>query len=182
MLNAKRIEKLAGCLRSKGLDAIFAGPSTDLEYLADLRLFDDERPKGLMISSEGKYFALTPMLYGEEMAHALGGPSVCKIWADHEGFGNAFAAGCRELGVAGGRIAVNDGVRAVDLIDMKSALDAEYVNGAAVLSPLRSVKDETELSNMRRAGAIADEVMEGISKFIAVGVCEKDVQERLIKL
>jgi Xaa-Pro aminopeptidase len=35
---------------------------------------------------------------------------------------------------------------------------------------------------MRRAGAIADEVMEGISKFIAVGVCEKDVQERLIKL
>ena len=181
MVHRNRIEKLAQILASSGVDAIFAGPSTDLEYLADLRLFDDERTKGLMISKAGKAFALTPMLYGEEMKRALGGEAAVKIWADHEGFEGAFAEGARAIGVTGGRIAINDGVRAVDLIDMKNVIDAEYVNGARTLSPLRSVKDEAELENLRRAGAIADAVMEDLSKFVKRGQTERDVQEALLK-
>jgi Xaa-Pro aminopeptidase len=181
MLHENRIEKLAALLREKGLNAIFAGPSTDLEYLADLKLFDDERVKGLLISSEGRVFALTPMLYGEEMRNALGDRAIYKIWADHEGFKTAFAEGAAEIGITGGCIAINDGVRAVDLIEMGHALRAEYVNGAAALSPLRRIKDETELSRMRRASSIADAVMEDVSKFIRAGQSERDIQEFLIK-
>ncbi|MDR1510353.1 MAG: aminopeptidase P family protein [Synergistaceae bacterium] len=182
MFHTKRVENLAAILRKKRLDAIFAGPSTDLEYLADLKLFDDERPKGLVISSDGRIFALAPMLYGEEMRNALGGDAVYKIWADHEGFIEAFVAGCREIGVTGGKIAVNYGVRAVDLIDITAALGAEYINGASMLSPLRRIKDETELENLRRAGAIADAVMEDISKFIRKGLSEKEIREELLRL
>jgi len=182
MLYNERIKKLAVILDSNGLDALFAGPSTDIEYLAELRLFDDERVKGLLISKEGKVFALTPMLYGEEMRKALGDETVYKIWADHEGFHRAFAEGAGEIGVTGGKIAINDGVRAVDLIEMKSVLDAEYVNGSGTLSPLRRIKDEKELEYMRRAGAIADAVMEDISKFIRIGISEREVQEQLVKL
>jgi Xaa-Pro aminopeptidase len=182
MLHTQRIAKLTRILSSKGLDAIFAGPSTDLEYLAGLKLFDDERVKGLMISKTGKVFALTPMLYGEEMQNTLGGEAVYKIWADHDGFHRAFAEGAKEIGVTGGRIAINDGVRAVDLIEMKSALDAEYVNGAATLSPLRRVKDETELEHLRRAGAIADAVMEDLPKIIKEGISERAVRENIVRL
>jgi len=182
MLHLKRIEKLTQLLDSNDLDAIFAGPSTDLEYLADLRLFEDERTKGLMISKAGKVFALTPMLYGEEMRRVVGNEAVNKIWADHEGFQRAFVEGAREIGVSGGRIAINDGVRAVDLIEMKTVLDAEYMNGAHTLAPLRRVKDEAELANLRRAGAIADAVMEDISKFVASGRTEREIQETLVKL
>jgi Xaa-Pro aminopeptidase len=182
MLYEKRIEKLAHLLGSEGLDAIFAGPSTDLEYLAGLRLFDDERVKGVMISKSGGVFALTPMLYGEEMRNALGDGVMYGVWADHEGFQRAFTEGAGRIGVTGGRIAVNDGVRAVDLIDMKSALDAEYVNGARTLSPLRRIKDDSELDCLRRAGAIADAVMEDISKFIRSGMVEREVRERLVSL
>jgi Xaa-Pro aminopeptidase len=182
MLYAKRVEKLAVLLRQKGLDAIFAGPSADLEYLADLKLFDDERPKGLVISSEGGIFALTPMLYGEEMRNALGESVIYKIWADHEGFTGAFIDGCREIGVTGGKIAVNDGVRAVDLIDVMNALGAEYINGASALSPLRRIKDEAELKCLRRAGAIADEVMGELSKFIRKGISEKEIRDKILKL
>jgi Xaa-Pro aminopeptidase len=121
------------------------------------------------------------MLYGEEMRNALGSDAVYKIWADHEGFIGAFVEGCREIGVTGGKIAINDGVRAVDLIEMMSALRAEYINGASTLSPLRKIKDETELEYLRRAGAIADAVMEDISKFIRKGLSEKDVREELVK-
>ncbi|MDR3280223.1 MAG: aminopeptidase P family protein [Synergistaceae bacterium] len=182
MFHTERIKKLAGVLRDLELEAIFAGPSTDLEYLADLKLFDDERPKGLMISSEGGCFALVPMLYGEEMKNALGESASYKIWADHEGFHKAFAEGCGALGVGRGAIAINDGVRAVDLIEMKSAVDAKYVNGAYTLSPLRRVKDDAELGHMRRAGAIADEVMGGIAKFLKPGMKEREVRDRLVEL
>ncbi|MDR0652605.1 MAG: aminopeptidase P family protein [Synergistaceae bacterium] len=183
MLHESRIEKLAALLREKDLNAIFAGPSTDLEYLADLKLFDDERVKGLLISSEGRVFALTPMLYGEEMRNALGDRAIYKIWADHEGFKTALVEGAAEIGVevTGSSIAINDGVRAVDLIEMAHVLHAKYVNGANLLSPLRRVKDETELEYMRRASSIADTVMEDVSKFIRAGQSEHEVQEFLVK-
>jgi Xaa-Pro aminopeptidase len=157
------------------------GPSADVEYLAELSLFSDERVKGLMVSSDGRCFAMAPLLYEEEMRAALGDGVTLKVWADHEGFRGAFRSGCEELGLIGKRIAVNDGVRAVDLIDMGVA-DAEFVNGADVLSPLRRIKDETELGHLRRAGTIADEVMESLSKFMRAGLTEGEVQKKIISL
>jgi Xaa-Pro aminopeptidase len=72
-------------------------------------------------------------------------------------------------------------VRAVDLIDMKSAVGASYVNGSETLSPIRRIKDEAELENMRRAGEIADSVMEGVSKFLSRGMKEKSIQEYIVR-
>ncbi|MDR1915253.1 MAG: Xaa-Pro peptidase family protein [Synergistaceae bacterium] len=182
MLHVERIERLAEILSETGLDALYLGPSTDVEYLAELRLFHDERVKGLMVSSDGRCFAMTPLLYKEEMGAALGDRVTLKVWADSDGFRGSFRSGCEELGLIGKKIAVNDGVRAVDLIDMKNTVDAEFVNGTDTLSPLRKVKDETELGYLRRAGAIADEVMEYLAKFIRAGMSEREVQEKIVSL
>lgn len=182
VLHIERVNKLTKELTKAGLDAIFLGPSTDAEYMAELLLFSDERVKGLMIAASGKCFAMTPLLYEEELRRALGDAVIYQVWADHEGFASGFKSGCDALGLAHKRIAVNDGVRAVDLIDMKAAVDAEYVNGANTLAPLRSRKDENELGNMRKASAIADTVMEKLSQSIRKGMTEKDVQDKLLSL
>lgn len=182
MLHVERVEKLTKELSSQGLDALYLGPSTDAEYMAELVLFSDERVKGLMIASSGECFAMTPLLYEEEMRAVLGSSARFQIWADHEGFTNTFKAGCEALGLVGKKIAINDGVRAVDLIDMKSAVNAEYVNGAETLSPLRKRKDDDELARMRKASAIADAVMEGISKFIRRGMTEREIADKLLEL
>lgn len=181
MLDAQRVEKLARELSSNGIDAIYIGPSTDLEYMAQLQLFDDQRTKGLVLTKEGKAFALVPLLYEQEMRHALGANVAYKIWSDHEGFKDAFKSGCEELGLSGKKVAINDGVRATDLIDMKSVVDAEYINGARTLSPLRVAKDERELAYMRRASEIADSVMDDVSKFMKPGMIEREVKEFLIR-
>jgi Xaa-Pro aminopeptidase len=182
MIDRDRIGKLAAELSRQKMDALFMGPSTDLEYLAELKLFDDERVKGLVVSREGRCFAMVPRLYKEEMTAALGDAVSYKVWEDHEGFTGAWAAGCGELGLAGGRIAFNDGVRAVDLIEMRAAVSFEWANGAETLSPLRRRKDETELGYMRKAGEIADNVMDGVSKFIRSGIAEKDVRDEIMRL
>lgn len=181
MLHIERIQKLAQHLSASGLDAIYMGPSTDLEYIAELRLFNDERVKGLMVSARGELFAMVPLLYNEEMRHALGSEVDYKVWADHEGFTDSFREGCEELGLVGKKIAINDGVRAIDLIDMKSVVDSEFLNGAKTLSPMRMTKDETELAHLRKAAAIADKTMEDISLFLRKGLTEKEVQKKLFE-
>jgi len=182
MLSGERLEKLIVELKSRAIDALFIGPSTDMEYIAAMKTHNDERPKGIMISSSGKCFALVPLLYEEEMRNTLGDGVIYKVWADHEGFRRAFKSGCGELGLIGARISINDGVSAVDLIDMMATVKAEYVNGANALSPIRGVKDEAEKSYLRMAGEIADAVMEDISKFIAPGMTEKTIKEKLLRL
>jgi Xaa-Pro aminopeptidase len=158
-----------------------------MEYLAELRLFQDERVKGLMVTTGG-LFAMTPLIYREEMRAALGPDVIYKEWADHEGFAGAFAAGCSEMGLGSDKngkrsvIAFNDGVRAVDLIDMRAVLDFEWANGSDALAPFRMVKDSTELDYLRRAGGIADEVMDELSRFIRAGVSEKEVQDEIARL
>ena len=41
MINQKRLEMLAKELKTRGLDAIYLGPSTDLEYITGLDTHPD---------------------------------------------------------------------------------------------------------------------------------------------
>jgi Xaa-Pro aminopeptidase len=182
VLDLERVSRVSGVLSSEKLDALYIGPSTDMEYLAGLKLFLDERVKGLMISKEGRCFAMTPRLYEEEMRAAFGPAVACKVWSDHEGFSGAFLSGCRELGLVGGKIAFNDGVRAVDLIKMRSAAEFEWADGEETLSSLRKVKDEAELNHLRRASSIADDVMDKLPRFMRAGMTEKEIQDEIARL
>jgi Xaa-Pro aminopeptidase len=182
MVHKDRVERLAGEMERLGLDAVYIGPSSDAEYIADLRLFNDERVKGLMISKKREIFVMTPLLYREELCAALGDEVSYQIWADQEGFLNAFREGCESLGLAGGRIAINDGVRAVDLINMLKGVNFEFVDGTSLLSPLRRRKDTAELECLRKAAERADSVMDVLSKFIKVGMTEKEIKDELIRL
>lgn len=180
MIDKNRVQKIAAMLNERGSSAVFIGPSTDLEYIADIEMFSDERTKGLMISSKGECFALCPSLYKEEMRAAMS-EAHFEIWEDHEGFKDAFRAGCRNLGVENGTIEINDGVLAVDAIDMMNVVPAKFVNGAHLLSPLRMRKDERELELMRRASEINDAVMEDVAGFVKAGVAEWEVRDFLLK-
>ena len=128
MINQKRVELLAAELKKLGLDAIYLGPSTDLEYIGGLDTHPDERVRGLMVSKDCRCFAMTPLLYKEEMVNAFGGVPFYAEWNDHEGFTGAFRRGCEHLGVVGGKIAFNDGVRAVDMLAVRDAMDLQMCN------------------------------------------------------
>lgn len=175
MIKAKRVSALASELQRLGLDAIYLGPSADLEYIGGLDTHPDERVRGLLVSRNARCVAITPLLYKEEMTGAFGSDAGYEEWNDHEGFTGAFERALTRLGVLGCKVAFNDGVRAVDLLEISSAMDIKPVNGADVLSPLRSRKDEEELALLRRAGIMADGVVERLSRFIKPGMKERDI-------
>ncbi|WP_279009477.1 M24 family metallopeptidase [Synergistes jonesii] len=175
MIKKERLARLAGELKNRGLDALYIGPSADLEYIGEFRSFPDERVRGLMVGSDGRCFALTPLLYREEMTDAFGDLPFYSMWDDHEGFAGAFKRGCEHLGVSGGKVAFNDGVRAVDLFAMLEAVDIRPADGQDLLANMRSRKDGEELDRLRRAGAIIDGVVEKLYTFIKPGMKERDV-------
>ena len=175
MINQKRLEMLAKRLKTLGLDALYLGPSPDLEYITGLDTHPDERVRGLMVSSDGRSFAMTPLLYKEEMVKAFGDVPFYAEWNDHEGFTGAFRKGCEHLGIVGGKIAFNDGVRAVDMLAIRDAMDLQMFNGGSILDPLRSRKDEEELEIMREASRMADAVVMKLLDFIRPGMNERQI-------
>lgn len=179
MIDQKRLAALTEELKNKGLDAIYLGPSTDLEYITGLDTHPDERVRGLMVASDGRCFAMTPLLYKEEMVKAFGDVPYYAEWDDHEGFTDAFRRGCEHLGIAGGKIAFNDGVRAVDMLAVRDAMDLKMENGAKILEPLRSRKDEGELSLMRKASRMADDVVGMLRDFIRPGMTERQIAQKI---
>lgn len=175
MIREKRVRLLAEELERRGLDAIYLGPSADLEYIGELETHPDERVRGLLVGKDARCVAITPLLYKEEMVKAFRGDVEYEEWSDHEGFTGAFKRGLEKLGAVGANVAFNDGVRAVDMLAIRDATDIRLCNGADVLAGPRSRKDEEELALMRRASEIADGVVGKLRRFIRPGMKERDV-------
>lgn len=96
-------------------------------------------------------------------------------WNDHEGFTGAFQRGLERLGALGSKVAFNDGVRAVDMLAIRDAMEIQLCSGADVLAPLRARKDEDELAAIHKASEIADGVVFKLRCFIKPGMKERDV-------
>lgn len=175
MIKEKRVQALTEELKRLGLDAIYLGPSPDLEYIGELDTHPDERVRGLLVSKDGASVAITPLLYKEEIVSTFRDSVAYEEWNDHDGFTGAFRRGLERLGALGGRVAFNDGVRAVDLLTIRDAMEVQICNGADVLAPLRARKDDEELALMRRAAEIADSVVAKLCSFIKPGMKERDV-------
>ncbi len=182
MLQKTRVEALARKLTQDGLRALILGPSSDLEYLAGLELFDDERFKAVGVTAEGKVFAIVPKLYEEEFIHTLGNDVPRYLWADQNWFYGAFAAAAKDFGLEGAPLAMNSGVRAVDAIEIAERHRAKLVNGWHCLDDLRICKSPEELALMRKAGRLADEVINELTKFIKPGMKERDVRREISRL
>lgn len=179
MIKTKRVLALAEELQKRGWDAIYLGPSTDLEYISELQTHPDERVRGLLVGKGGGCVSITPKLYKEEMMNAFRGDAQYEEWDDSEGFTGAFERALKALGALGGKVAFNDGVRAIDMLAIQSAMEILPCNGGETLSPLRSTKDEEELALMRKASGIADGVLEKLRHFIKPGMMERHISEAI---
>ena len=181
MQNIKTGE-LSQKLKAEGLNAMIVGPSPDLEYLTGLHFHPDERFKALFALSDGKVFYIIPELYYEEAREKLGSGAKIYVWSDSDGFLSVICQARDDYGVSGMTMGVNDGVRAVDLLDIKECLEVSFVNGTGLLERMRLIKSEEERDFLRKAAGIADRVVCEIVKYIRPGILERDISNRIKEL
>ncbi len=182
MVNNERLSKLTNILVKQGVDGCLLGPTEDIEYIAGIKPFVDERFKGLFLFSDGSWFFISPELYYEEFRNKLGEKAHIYVWSDNDGVDGVFEKATKEYELEGKTIAVNAGIRAIDLIDMKQIMKSNFVNGDKMLEKLRIIKDEEEKKYLAKAAEIADKTFEEIIKFIKPGITEREISDKIKEL
>lgn len=178
----KQLGKITQLMTRINADVYIIGPSSGLEYLTGISPYADERFKALFIMKEGEHFYIAPELYYEETRELLGQEEDIFIWSDTDGFLSAIKKADNKYGLSGKTIAVNDGIVAINMLDIADVVDSKFINGNIILEDVRIQKTEEEKSYMRKAAQIADEVVEETIKFIKPGLLERDIADKIEEL
>lgn len=182
MTHDNKVRRLSHRLKEEGLNAMIVGPSSDLEYLAGLHFHPDERFKALFALDDGSSFYIMPELYYEEAREGLGPEAEIYVWSDSQGFLAALEQAKSEYGMEDVTIGVNDGVRAVDLLDISTRMNAKFTNGSGILEQMRLLKTAEEADCLRKAAEIADRVMGETIRYIRPGLTERDIKKKIEEL
>jgi Xaa-Pro dipeptidase len=174
-----RLERLVDVLTQEKLDCLMIGPSADMEYLVGLKPVADERFKALCVAQNGKHFTIAPKLCREEFENEVAPDIPVYVWGDEESPAPAVDKAFKEHGTANSVMALNDGIRAIDIIETASRYNLELVRGEALVARLRQVKNPEEVSCQKAVGKLADEVLYELEGYIRPGLTERDIQIRL---
>ena len=177
-----KIGEITKHMKKDGLDLLFIGTSTDLEYLTGLSSMSCERLKALAILKDGRHFFICPQLYYEETRQALGEDERMFVWSDSDGFLKSIEEADQIYHLQGMNIGVNDVIRAIDMIAIQGVISGNFLDGSGVMENVRQIKDQEEMMFMKKAARIADEVAEEIVKFIKPGLSEGDIKKRIKEL
>jgi Xaa-Pro aminopeptidase len=146
---------------SLGVDALLLSHGADLPWLTGYRAMPLERLTMLVLRAEGEPVLVVPTLEAPRVA-AAGDLFALAPWDDAQDpielvlsiLGGPGAAPGRGL-----RMAVSDRSWATTVLALQRRLpDSGWVEASTVTSPVRAVKDTSELEALRTAGAAADRV------------------------
>lgn len=182
MFNSKFFNKLLSVMKKDNVAAMLIAPSSDLEFLMGFSPHMDERFQGLFVLNDGRYFYVVPKLNREEIANVLGEESPIYAWDDGEGFLCKVKEGFNDFDLVNKTIGVNASTKAVSILDIKNALDVNFINGNEILEEIRIIKDEQEIEYLKKAAKLADEVFTDIVKFIRPGIQERDIKNKIEEL
>ena len=179
MFNENYIQKLAMQLDHSNIDGVIIGPSKDLEYITGFLSHEDERFQGFFLTREGKYFCISPKINSEEIENIM--PIGTKIypWDDGDGFVDTVLTALSDYNLSDKLIAVNSGIKGCDLLDLMDPFQGKIINGVSFIENSRAVKTIEEINNLKKAGKLADEVMEELVHFIKPGMMERDVKDKI---
>jgi len=182
MLNKKYVDKLCGIMVKNKIDGMMLGPSIDLKFLMKYSPQPDERFQSLFLLSDKRYFYISPKITYEEIRDKLDGNAHIYQWGDHEEFSDIVVAAMNDYKLSGKNIGVNNGIAAINLIDVKEKINVNFINGHYTMEMLRIRKDESEMERLRKAAKLADEVMSETIDYIHPGITERDIKKKIEEL
>lgn len=182
MLQQNKVAQIAQMLQEKDVAALLLGPTSDLEYLSGLHLQDCERFKGYFVLQDGRSFCICPRISTQEFQECMPKEIPVLDWQDKDWFYSTLSGAFEKYGLKGKTLAVNDGVRAVDAVEIQQREGVTLLNGWHYLDAMRSVKSPEEVAKLKKAGEIADAALEALLPFIRPGRTERDIKRKLLAL
>jgi Xaa-Pro aminopeptidase len=156
-----RMERVRQRMGELGVDALLLSHGADLPWLTGYRAMPLERLTMLVLPLEGEPVLVVPALEAPRVA-AADDLFALVPWSDAEDPEPLVIAALPKTAAGGGEkpcLAISDRAWATTVLGLQARLgSARWLAASTVTSPLRAVKDESELAALRAAGAAADRV------------------------
>ena len=163
---SERIKKLKASLKQEGIDAILLSNPTSIYYLSGASIYPFERMWMLLVPAEGESVLFANKLF------VFPETGIETVW--HTDSDNAPELLCSYLKEFG-RLGVDRDVTAKYLVPIIHSCPDLELSVSTALEGIRIVKDEEELSIMRKSSLINDEVIEEAFKKLRTGMTEKEL-------
>lgn len=167
-----RLIRLAGQVRSAGLDALVIAPGADLRHVLGRSQGSHERFTGLVVPADDEPFLVVPRLErpgwaGSDAERLVDVPT----WADGE---NPYRLVAGRL-APGARVGVDDHMPSMHAHGLGDALGAATVPGGPVIRALRMTKTADELDALRGVGEAIDRVHARVAEWLRPGRTEAEI-------
>jgi Xaa-Pro aminopeptidase len=153
---AERLERVRARMGELGVDALLLSHGADLPWLTGYRAMPLERLTLLVLPRDGEAVLIVPALEAPRVPDT-GGMIVLRPWAETE---DPVALAAALLNPARhATYGISDRAWAQSLLALQASLPAAHFEAASrVTSPLRAVKDSSEIAALRAAAQAADSV------------------------
>ena len=184
---AGRMEKARRLMREQDMDALLLTGGTTLRYFANIRWGGGERLFALVLPASGKPFVVSPAFEEDRAREQLAlGPfdtdTPVLTWQEDDSPYALVTSGLRDLGIASGRLGIEETVKFVFSDGVAGAAPAlELTSGTPVTAGCRGVKDEHELELMGIASEVTLEAYEAAYLALEEGMTQQDFA-RLVSL
>jgi len=166
-----RLKKLISLMNERNFDGALISPGTNLYYLTGLSVHEaGERLTLLIVNADGEYRLLAPGLYENAVRNFP-----VTFWRDGENPYDKLAWILAELHLSGGRLLVEDTMRADWLINVMRLGPFEFSPLSSLVRELRMRKEKSEIERMGHAAKAADRVFDEILSWDLVGLREREL-------
>lgn len=173
-----RLDRVRNILARKKIDALLVAHPPNVSYLADFPTEDSS-----LVVLRNKTFLITDYRYSTEYRNLIEEPNVHIITIE-KSFSNTLKKlkadlGIRTLGFE------NNTIRYLEFQKLKKIFGEKLIPTQNIIESLRMVKDDKEISRMKKAIAITLAAFRHIKKFLKVGAKETEIAaelERYIRL
>ena len=152
---AARIDKARRLMAASRLEALFLEGGTNLRYFTGVSWWRSERTFGAVLSLKKDAIWVCPAFERHRAEEIIPKGQEIRTWEEDESPYALVAGTMKDLGVAGGRLAVDPSLRAFIFFGLRDAAPSfELVDGSAVTDGCRGTKTAKEIAYMDLANKI----------------------------
>jgi len=177
----RRLEKLSELLKRYGLDYLVLVPGANLTYFSGLTMHLSERPTVAFFPAEGRPAIILPALETPRAREVIPYGVDFYPYTDEEGHEAAFLRAGDGLKFTDEKVGVEYlNMRILELRRLEQIAPDCHIQAAEFLLPqLRMIKDELELTHMRRAVLITETALQATIEQVEPGQTELEIQNIL---
>jgi len=162
-------------MQEKGIDALWLIPSANMYYLTGFWPASQGGNISSLLSKSGKAIFIVPKMYYEQVSKQSWIKDI-RIWKDRGEFDNILEDSIKELNLSSSNVAIEDRTWAEFMMRIKKNFRGIKLSLASkILKDLRIRKSEEEIKSMKKAGKIASEIINTITRKIDVGMTELEI-------